>query len=174
MSKPRVSLAKLKSFLSPLLLTSLGVVSVVSFFPWKYSHNLNLYSARLNVFKSSEERLPSQDLKAQYAPTSPSGYTWGVTPRTPRVQTVPSPNPNYNQQPIQPTQPTTGNTNLGGMPTNQQTPAQGGLNYGTTNTTNIPQQTPAQGGLNYGTGGAGTTTMPQQTTPMSPTQSNYP
>jgi len=160
MSKSKVCLAKLKSLIKPVLLTSVGVVSVASFCVLKYS------PARLNVFNSNQESLPSQDLKAQSAPTTPSGYTWGVTPRTPRVQTVPSTNPGYNQQPIQPTQPTS-NTNLGGMPTTQQTPAQGGVSNPT-----VTPPTPVQGGLDSGT--SGTTTMPQQTPPMSPTQSNYP
>ena len=165
MSEPKVSLAKFKSLINPVLLTSVGVVSVASFCVLKYSRNVEWHSARLNILNTTGESLPSQDLKAQYAPTTPSGYTWGVTPRTPRFQTVPSTNPGYNQQPIQPTQPTTGNTNLGGMPTTQQTPSQGGLNYGTSGSsaTTVPQQRPSQGGLNYGTSGGGNTTMPQQT-----------
>jgi hypothetical protein len=173
MSEPKVSLAKFKSLINPVLLTSVGVVSVASFCVLKYSRNVEWHSARLNILNTTGESLPSQDLKAQYAPTTP-GYTWGVTPRTPRVQTVPSTNPGYNQQPIQPIQPTqpTTNTNLGGMPTNQQTPAQGGLNSGPSSTTIVPPQTPVEGGLDSGT--SGTTTMPQQTPSMSPTQSNYP
>lgn len=88
---------------------------------------------------------PLDEVTAQSVPTGPSGYTWGVTPRTSGVRQTPLPStPNYNSQPQStPTDQTT----VEETPVTQETPSTGGFNYNTNVGTSpisqpIPQVSP--------------------------------
>ncbi|TVQ44610.1 MAG: hypothetical protein EA365_09885 [Gloeocapsa sp. DLM2.Bin57] len=101
---------------------------------------------RINGRGRQQNQPVDNQLTAQNTPTGPSGYTWGVTPRTSGVRQTPPPStPNNNPQPQ--STPTDQTTSVEETTVRQQTPSTGGFNYNTNVGTSpisqpIPQVSP--------------------------------